>query len=139
MLLSAVGGIALSLAYGIQIKEINDPFIELAETAMQSASTAASVGSFLVNMIPVLKYVPEFMPGAGFQKKARIWRKLQENFRERPYLASIEAMVCVFHTRITISPKKSFFTRLLEGPDLHSHQWLCRTSTRVVILIINEK
>ena len=60
---------------------------------MESASQATAPGAFLVDMIPILKYVPEFVPGAGFQKQARIWRKVQEDSRERPYLASIEAMV----------------------------------------------
>ena len=81
------------MAYGIEIKPINDPYIALAEIAMKSVQKAASVGAFLVDMVPMLKYVPEFVPGAGFKKQARIWRKLQEDFRERPYLASVEAMV----------------------------------------------
>jgi hypothetical protein len=94
LLLSAIGGMALSLSYGIQIKETDDPFINLADTAIKSISTVASYGAFLVDVIPILKYVPEFVPGAGFQKKARIWRKLQEDFKEIPYTASIEAIVC---------------------------------------------
>ncbi|KAF8811640.1 cytochrome P450 [Phlegmacium glaucopus] len=88
----AMGGMGLSLSYGIEIKENDDPFIDLAETAVKSISAAASFGAFLVDVIPILKYVPEFVPGAGFQKKAREWRKLQEDFRERPYSASIEAI-----------------------------------------------
>jgi hypothetical protein len=84
---------ALSLAYGLQIKPTKDPFIELAETAVKSISAAASFGAFFVDVIPILKYVPEFVPGAGFQKKARIWRKIQEDFKEVPYSASIEAIV----------------------------------------------
>ncbi|KAF8799105.1 cytochrome P450 [Phlegmacium glaucopus] len=87
-----IGGMAISMSYGIQIKPTNDPFIDLADAALSSAGSAGRVGAFLVDVIPILKYVPEFMPGAGFQKKARIWRKLQEGFRERPFLASIEAM-----------------------------------------------
>jgi hypothetical protein len=59
------------------------------EMALTSASSAASVGRFLVDLISILKFVP----GATFQKKARIGRKLQEEFRERPYVASIESMV----------------------------------------------
>ena len=93
LLPSAIGGMTLSLAYGLQIQQTNDPFINLAETAAKSISAVASFGTFLVDVIPILKYVPEFVPGAGFQKKARIWRKLQEDFREVPYSSSIEAMV----------------------------------------------
>ncbi|KAF8799116.1 cytochrome P450 [Phlegmacium glaucopus] len=87
-----IGGMALSMSYGIQIKETNDPFINLAEATMISVGLAGRVGAFLVDIIPILKYVPEFIPGAGFQKQARIWRKLQEDLREKPFLASIEAM-----------------------------------------------
>jgi hypothetical protein len=93
IVISAIGGMTLSLAYGLQIQQTDDPFIKLAETAAKSISGAAVFGSFLVDVIPILKYVPEFVPGAGFQKKARIWRKIQEDFREVPYSSSIEAMV----------------------------------------------
>ena len=94
LLPSALGGMGLSLSYGIEIKQTDDPFVELAETAIKSLSEAATFGAFLVDFIPILRYVPEYVPGAGFQKKARAWRKLQEDFRNRPYLASIEAIVC---------------------------------------------
>ena len=81
------------MTYGIHIQENNDPFIKLAETVNESTLMAAKVGMLLVDVIPILKYVPEFVPGASFQKEARIGRKLQEDFREQPYLASIKAMV----------------------------------------------
>lgn len=84
---------ALSLAYGLQIQPADDPFVNLAETAAKSISAAASFGQFFVDVIPILKYVPEWVPGAGFKRKARIWRKIQEDFREIPYSSSVEAMV----------------------------------------------
>ena len=74
----------------------NRPLLKLMEMALTSASSASSVGGFLVDLnhlIPILKFVPKFVPGATFQKKAWIGRKLQEEFRERPYVASIESMV----------------------------------------------
>ena len=86
----------MSMTSGIQIKGTNDPFINLAEAVMKSASEAIIPGAFLVDVILIIKYVPELMPGAGFQKQARIWRKIQEDFAERPYLASIEAIM-VYH------------------------------------------
>ena len=83
----------MSMTYGVDVKETDDPLIGLAEVAVKSASESILPGAFLVDMIPMLKYIPEFMPGAGFKKQARIWREVQEDSRERPYLASIEAMV----------------------------------------------
>ena len=50
-----------------------------------------------MDLIPIIKYIPEFVPGAGFKKEARIGRKIVEDFRERPYLAGIEAMVCTMY------------------------------------------
>ena len=100
LLLSAIGSTIMSMTYGVDVKETDDPLIGLAEAATESASQAIIPGAFLVDMIPILKYIPEFVPGTGFQKQARIWRKVQEDSKERPYLASIEAMVpfCViFH------------------------------------------
>jgi hypothetical protein len=32
-----------------------------------------------------VKYVPEWMPGAGFKKKAREWRKLSQAMINIPY------------------------------------------------------
>ena len=93
---SVVGGITISMTYGIQIKESDDPFIAIAEAALKSVSLAMGPGTFLVDLIPILKYVSEWIPGADFQRQARIWRRLQEDLRERPYLASVEAIVFYF-------------------------------------------
>ena len=127
----------LSMTYGIPVRETNDPFINLAEAAMESASTAASTGLFLVDVIPILKYVPEFVPGAGFQKQARIWRKIQEEFRERPYVASIEAMV--FYLCVSIRIALICLFRRPAELDHRSHQWLWVMSTKVIMLIISKR
>ena len=105
-----MGGATISMTYGIQIKDTNDPFINLAEAAVKSASTATAPGGFLVDMIPILKHVPELVPGAGFQKHGRIGRKLQEDLRELPYVAAIDAMVLyrsIFHFNFANSSQTS--------------------------------
>jgi hypothetical protein len=40
LLISVVGGISISMTYGIQIKESNDPFIAIAEEALKSVPLA---------------------------------------------------------------------------------------------------
>ncbi|KAF8910211.1 cytochrome P450 [Gymnopilus junonius] len=86
----SIGGVAISLAYGLKIRDSNDLFINLAERALQTALEATLPGAFLVDFIPWLKYVPEWMPGAGFQKKARMWKKLQEEMHELPYSEAVK-------------------------------------------------
>jgi hypothetical protein len=67
--------IILSVAYGIQIQPENDPYVDLAERVLKILERAATPGSYLVDTIPALKYVPEWFPGAGFQRQAKEWRK----------------------------------------------------------------
>ncbi|KAF8960427.1 cytochrome P450 [Flammula alnicola] len=87
-----VGGMALSLAYGLNIQESNDPYVNLAEKAVDSVTQAVIPGAFLVDLMPILRYVPEYFPGAGFQKKAKAWRQIQEDFRELPFKATLQNM-----------------------------------------------
>jgi len=39
----------------------------------------------MVDLFPSLKYVPEWMPGAGFKTKAKEWRKLSQAMINVPY------------------------------------------------------
>lgn len=90
---STVGGIILSLAYGLRIKRFNDPWINLAELTLHTTTEAAVVGRYLVDIIPALKYVPEWMPGAKFQKTAKEGRKIVNDFFDRLYDAAVQEIV----------------------------------------------
>ena len=91
--LSSTGAIAISLAYGLKFRDVNDPFIGLAQRAIKSLLDAAIPGAFLVDLIPWLKYVPEWMPGAGFQKQANEWKRLQKDFHNIPYDEALKNLV----------------------------------------------
>ncbi|KAJ2922481.1 hypothetical protein H1R20_g14609, partial [Candolleomyces eurysporus] len=75
----------LSIAYGIQIQPENDPYVKYADDASRPAAEAAVPGRFLVDAIPILKYVPAWFPGASFKRKAREWYKLTRKMVEIPY------------------------------------------------------
>ena len=38
-----------------------------------------------VDMFPVLRFLPAWIPGAGFQKKARQWERLGFEARAKPF------------------------------------------------------
>ena len=61
-----VGGIAIFLAYGLDIKEADDPHVKRAQTAMQSILDITGSGIYLVDVLPILRYLPSWVPGATF-------------------------------------------------------------------------
>jgi len=78
------------MAYGIPIKGKDDPYVDLAEKAIEYLNAGVLPGNFLVNIVPVLKYVPELFPGAGFQRIAKIGRQMQTDFRTKPFIIALQ-------------------------------------------------
>ncbi|KAF8213148.1 cytochrome P450 [Mycena galopus ATCC 62051] len=75
------GGVILQVVYGYQIRPENDPSPHFA-TSRWSDSL---LGSFLVDFLPILKYIPSWLPGAGFKRKAKIWAKSSLAVRDIPF------------------------------------------------------
>lgn len=88
------GETIMTIAYGLQVKPKNDPYIAVAEEGVHPLVAAANPGAFLVDMIPALKYVPEWMPFAGFQHKAKAWKKLALTMVNVPFEAAKTNIVC---------------------------------------------
>ncbi|KAI0293502.1 CyP450 monooxygenase [Multifurca ochricompacta] len=79
------GSTILDIAYGLDIRTSDDPYLKRAEECLKIIDQAGNPGSFLVDIIPALKYVPEWMPGASFKRKAREWRGVAERFYTVPF------------------------------------------------------
>ena len=60
----------MKIGYGISVQESDDPCISIAEEDLAQAGIS---GAFWVDFLPILKYVPSWYLGAGFQKKAARW------------------------------------------------------------------
>ncbi|KAF4617510.1 hypothetical protein D9613_005757 [Agrocybe pediades] len=111
----AVAASAISLAYGLPIKRTDDPLIELAEHALSTMNASVLQSNFLVNVLPFLKYVPEFLPGTGFKAKAREWKKLQEDLVSRPFEIVQQQMTAA-------TAKPSFTTASLQRMTANSDE-----------------
>ncbi|KAJ3516116.1 hypothetical protein NLJ89_g1324 [Agrocybe chaxingu] len=68
------GETILSVAYGIEVKQRDDPYIAISEENVEAVTIAAIPGTFLVDGIPLLKYVPSWFPGTNWKRKAKEWR-----------------------------------------------------------------
>ena len=86
----------MNIGYGIIVQESDDPYVSVAEEAMEGFSAAGIPGTFWVDLIPILKYVPSWFPGAGFQKKASRWKEVNNIMAERPFRYVKEQLVQVF-------------------------------------------
>ncbi|TBU24926.1 cytochrome P450, partial [Dichomitus squalens] len=86
------GSLILGVTYGIDVQPSNDPYIATAETALHAISMAGNAGAYLVDYIPILKYVPSWFPGAAFKRQAAEWKKATDAMLERPFKAVTQAM-----------------------------------------------
>ena len=91
--ISLVGSTTLSMTYSIKVRPYNDPYIKSAEEAIEAVAELLVAGAFLVDIIPILKYVPGWFPGATFQRKAAALRRHAGNIRNATYAATEKLMV----------------------------------------------
>ena len=93
--LSLVGSTTLSMTYGINVRPYNDPLIATVEKAAEAVAELVIAGSFLVDIIPILKYVPHWFPGAKFHTKAAMMRTYSGNIRNATFAATKNLVVCI--------------------------------------------
>ncbi|KAI0635125.1 cytochrome P450 [Trametes polyzona] len=81
------GSQILSIAYGYKVVGDDDPFLQLADEAMHIISSKIiSVGHvWLVDIFPILKGLPMWLPGAGFKRDAAIWKAKLVNCADKPF------------------------------------------------------
>ena len=85
----------MKIGYGIAVRESDDPYISIAEEALTRAAEAGIPGAFWVDWFPILKYVPSWFPGAGFQRKAERVRETSNTMAEKPFRHVQEQLVRV--------------------------------------------
>jgi hypothetical protein len=79
------GAIILRISHGYEVKETDDPLVNLADTALEQFSLATTPGGFLVDVVPILKLVPDWFPGAHFKRQAKIWAATLQELVDRPH------------------------------------------------------
>ncbi|KAL5478382.1 hypothetical protein ACEPAI_2566 [Sanghuangporus weigelae] len=72
----------IKIAYGYEISE-NDPAVDVLDTGIRSVSDALAF--YLVNAVPVLRYLPAWFPGAHFQKVVKEGHEIANAMYSEPY------------------------------------------------------
>ena len=91
---SLFGAITIRVGYGIDVDEHKDTdYLGIAQRAMETFSLAFLPGKYLVEAFPILRYLPSFMPGAGFKREAAEWYPIVRRMRDVPWEAAMTALV----------------------------------------------
>ncbi|KAF5672216.1 oxidoreductase [Fusarium denticulatum] len=107
-LLREAGSVILKIAYGYTAEPFNeDVLIKMAGQAMDNVTAAGVPGAFLVDILPLLRYVPDWVPGANFKRLAKKWSSELDDLTEKPY-------AFVKHQHALGKQNNSFVSRLLE-------------------------
>ncbi|KIP04523.1 hypothetical protein PHLGIDRAFT_120630 [Phlebiopsis gigantea 11061_1 CR5-6] len=79
------GSTTLDIVYAIDPMPEHDPILEAAEEGVECLSEIVNAGSYLVDSVPILKYLPEWFPGAGFKRQAAHWKEKVDALHLRPF------------------------------------------------------
>jgi hypothetical protein len=81
-LTSVLGAIIIQISYGLDNPEDIKSLSHAAETIVQTFGECATPGRFLVDLLPFLRYVPSWFPGAGWKRRLlEVARISQDVFR----------------------------------------------------------
>ena len=106
------GAVILKISHGYNVEDDDDPLVEMADRATNNFSVVTMPGNFLVDVLPIctfldsvrfisaarkvplVRYLPEWFPGCGFQKDAKRWRKMVREAEDTPYEFVLENLAC---------------------------------------------
>ncbi|KAI0045442.1 cytochrome P450 [Auriscalpium vulgare] len=78
------GSVILQVTYGYKPKEDQDDLVDLVELALRQFTEVTEPNAFLVDLIPPLRYVPSWFPGAGWKKKAEYYHATLRKMADVP-------------------------------------------------------
>ncbi|KAF5327728.1 hypothetical protein D9619_004539 [Psilocybe cf. subviscida] len=75
----------MSITYNYDIKAKADPFVHLVDSAADVLAKAFLPGAAIVNVFPILRFLPSWLPGTGFKKDIVEGRELTSRMKEIPF------------------------------------------------------
>ncbi|KZT68558.1 cytochrome P450 [Daedalea quercina L-15889] len=105
-----LAALVVEAVYGHQITSLEDKYINLMDRAMEGTVATGEAGATLIDILPFLKHVPAWMPGAAFKRAALHTRSLLQASNEVPYRMVKEAIG-------TGNARRSYVSTLVENAE----------------------
>lgn len=81
----SLGEMVLETTYGIEALPEKDPYLELSEELVIKLGETGIPGNYLVDVIPLLRFIPAWFPGATFQRDVQRFRGLADKVLNLPF------------------------------------------------------
>ncbi|KAI0299744.1 cytochrome P450 [Multifurca ochricompacta] len=81
----AANATILDVAYGYKVRDLDDPIVHITELANDQFARASIPGAFLADVLPFLRYVPDWFPGTGWKQLGREWGVNVRKMVETPF------------------------------------------------------
>lgn len=95
-----ISSFIMRTAYGF-IPEQSVPFLDISLDAMRYLAVG-TMSHFWVNWFPILRYLPEWFPGAGFQTVGRKGKESREAYVNRPFQPVFEEVVSMLSVKLVM-------------------------------------
>ncbi|KAK7062271.1 cytochrome P450 [Favolaschia claudopus] len=77
--------VIMKVAFGYSVLDDDDPFISTADESSKISGWAMAPGRWIVDYLPILRFVPAWFPFAQFQRQGAEWRKTLEFVSDVPH------------------------------------------------------
>ncbi|PCH45080.1 cytochrome P450 [Wolfiporia cocos MD-104 SS10] len=77
--------LVMETAYGHTIASVDDFYVRMADEAVSATGSTGAPGASLIDIFPFLRYVPPWLPGAGFMRRAYKIGQLVKATNHIPY------------------------------------------------------
>ncbi|PCH43329.1 cytochrome P450 [Wolfiporia cocos MD-104 SS10] len=88
-----VAALMMETTYGHSISAADDEYVRMADEAFAVTTEAGSPGASIIDIFPLLWYVPPWIPGASFMRRTIKARPLIEAATDIPYLNVKKSMI----------------------------------------------
>ncbi|KAH8103459.1 cytochrome P450 [Cristinia sonorae] len=80
-----ITAVIFKITYGKQITSMDDEYVTLAQIGVEGIGEACIPGAYFVDLLPILRYIPSWVPGTAAKKLAEKYRPYVMGTRDKPY------------------------------------------------------
>jgi hypothetical protein len=98
---------AMLMMYGYAPESLDDPIIHIIDEGTTLGASLLAPGGTLINVLPILRHIPSWVPGATAKKMAEKVRRLTVEMKRIPMAQVTAAMVSfqvIKHSVVRLMP-----------------------------------